>query len=97
MLASGRRNQNSIWSLSDEDGNFYEDETALKELSQTHFANIFKDDGGTCLFHQLKVVLLYPRMIPEVNASDLTCPVSLGEIESALKSFKKDRIPGPNG
>ena len=44
MLASGRRNQNSIWSLSDEDGNIYEDETALKDLDQTHFAKIFKDD-----------------------------------------------------
>ena len=51
MLASGRRNQNSIWSLSDEDGNIYEDETTLKDLGLSHFANIFKDDGGTFLFH----------------------------------------------
>ena len=49
MLASGRWNQNSIWSLADEDGNNYEDEEALKELGHSHFANIFKDDGGTCL------------------------------------------------
>ena len=42
MLASGRQNQNSIWSLSDKAGNIYEDETALKELGQTHFANILK-------------------------------------------------------
>ena len=87
MLDSGWRNQNSIWSLSDEAGNNYEDETALKELGQAHFANIFKDDGGTCLSHQLKVVLLYPRMIPDANAIDLTCQVSLGEIELALKYF----------
>ena len=87
MLASGWRNQNSILSLSDEAGIIYEHETTLKELGQTHFANIFKDDGGTCLSQQLKVVLLYPRMIPDVNATDLTCQVSLGEIELALKSF----------
>ena len=30
MMASGRRNQNSIWSLYDDDGNCYEDEEALK-------------------------------------------------------------------
>ena len=80
MLASGRRNQNSIWSLSDEAGNTIEEETALKELGQAHFANIFKDEGETCISHQLKVVLLYPRMILDVNATDLTCPISLGEI-----------------
>ena len=55
------------------------------------------DDGGTCLIQQLKVVMLYPRMILEESASDLTCLVSLGEIESALKYFKKDRSPGPDG
>ena len=32
MLASRRRNQNSIWSLCDDDGNSFEDESALKEL-----------------------------------------------------------------
>ena len=42
------------------------------------------------------VILLYPRMIPVENAEDLTCRVSLGEIESTLKSFKKDRSPGPD-
>ena len=87
MLASGRRNQNSIWSLVDEDGNSYEDEAGLKELVQSHFANIFRDDGGTCLMNQLKVVMLYPKMISDENESDLSCPVTLGEIEFALKYF----------
>ena len=45
MLALGRRNQNTIWSLSDEDGICYEDEAALKELGQSHFAHIFKYGG----------------------------------------------------
>ena len=46
---------------------------------------------------QLKVVRLYPKMISDENASDLTCLVALGEIEFALKSFKKYRSPGPDG
>ena len=97
MLASGRRNQNSIWSLSDDSGSFYEDEDALKSLGMKHFANIFKDDGGTSIFQQLKVIQLFPRMVPKKNASNLSCPVSIGEIEHALKSFKKDRSPGSDG
>ena len=51
MLATGRRNQNTIWSLSDETSTTYEEETALKSLAESHFANIFKDDGSTCIQH----------------------------------------------
>ena len=97
MLASGRRNQNSIWSLFDGSGTSFEDEDALKALGMKHFAHIFKDDWGTCIIQQLSVIQLYPRMVPLENASDLTCPVSIGEVEHALKSFKKDRSPGPDG
>ena len=48
-LASGRRNQNTIWSLMDEDGNSVEDKTALKEMGLSHFAHIFCDDKQTSL------------------------------------------------
>ena len=77
-MASGRRNQNSIWSLEDSEGNCVEDESALKDLGKAQFSSIFKDDGGTCLAHQLKVVLLFHRMIPIEHSSLLSCPVNLG-------------------
>ena len=48
-LASGRRNQNTIWSLLDEDGGIVEEETALKELGLSHFSQIFYDDKQTGL------------------------------------------------
>ena len=96
-MASGRRIQNTIWSLVDSDGNIVEDEVSLKELGKAHFANIFKDDGCTSLVHQLKVVSLFPRMIPFEHSSLLSCPVNLEEIEHSLKSFKKDRSPGLDG
>ena len=47
--------------------------------------------------HQLKVISLFPRMIPSDQSSSLTSVVSLKEIELSLKSFKKDRSPGPDG
>ena len=46
---------------------------------------------------QLRVVLLYPKMISQVDAHCLTQPVTLNEVESALHTFKKDRSPGPDG
>ena len=48
-ISSGRRNKNAIWSLADAEGNSYEDESAFKDLGKSHFACIYKDDGGTCL------------------------------------------------
>ena len=83
--------------MADVDGNCIQDENSLKALGQSHFAGTFKDDGGTCLDHQLRVVMLFPKMISDENASNLTCPVSLGEIAFALNSFKKDRSLGLDG
>ena len=71
-LASGRRNQNSIWSLLDDEGHSIEDETTLKDMVQSHFASIFSDDKHTCLMEQLRVVLLYPKMISQVDSHCLT-------------------------
>ena len=96
-ISSSRRNQNAIRSLADAEGNCYEDESALKDLGKSHFACIYKDDGGTCLVQQLKVVMIFPKMISNKQATNLTCPVTLWEIEFALKSFKKYCSPSPNG
>ena len=49
VVAPGKRNQNSIWSLMDEGGRCVEDESELKVMGQQHFAHIFKDDNQTCL------------------------------------------------
>ena len=86
-----------IWSLEDEEGNVYEDDGPLKELGKSFFEKIFKDEGNTSLEHQLKVISLFPRMVQPDKSSCLTSRVTLNELESALKSFNKDRSPGPDG
>ena len=96
-LAFGRRNQNAIWSLEDSDGNSIDDEDALKILGFNHFSQVFSNDKQTCLLAQLKVVILFPSMIPPEEAHCLVDPVMLSEIEGALKAFKKDRSLGPDG
>ena len=71
-LASSRRNQNSIWSLLDENGNSVEDECTLKEMGQYHFSHIFSDDKKTILLDQLRVAMLFPNMITLEDAPGLT-------------------------
>ena len=41
--------------------------------------------------------MLYPKMVSDENACSLTCLVTLKEIEYALKYFKKDWTPDPDG
>ena len=67
-LKSGRRNQNSIWSLLDDEEHCIEDEPALKDMGHSHFASIFRDDKQTYMMEQLRVVLLYPKMISQDDA-----------------------------
>ena len=86
-----------IWSLEDDEGNVIDEEDPLKYLGKSYFENIFKDEGLTCLDQQLKVISFFPRMIPFELSSRLTSQVTLKELELALKSFKKDRSPGPDG
>ena len=46
---------------------------------------------------QLKVVKLFPAFLSSEEADIFVSEVSLGEVEGALKSFQKDKIPGPDG
>ena len=97
-IASDKRNHKTIWSLVDEERHTIEEEHELKELGSRHFVHVFSDDRATCILtDQLQVVSLYPTMIAQDYASSVIAPVTLMEIQQALKSFKKDRIPSPDG
>ena len=96
-LASGHRNQNAIWALEDEEGHCVEEDAVLKELGLEHFSHIFRDDKQTCILAQLKVVMLYPSMLSFEEASCFIENVFMSETEGALKFFKKDKSPGPDG
>ena len=96
-VAFARKNHNAIWGLKDEEGILITDELGIKELGVRHFRNIFRDDLMTNIEAQLKVVRLFPSFINGDERESFTCQISLDEIESALKYFKKDKAPGPDG
>ena len=96
-VASPRKNHNAIWGLEDESGILITNDLGIKELGVRHFRNIFQDDHLTNIEAQMKVVRLFPSFINDDERESFTCQISLEEIESTLKSFKKDKAPGPNG
>ena len=69
----------------------------LKELGVRHLKKIFCDDNLTTISAQMKIIRLFPSFISHENRSTFTSKVSLHEVERALKSFKKDKSPGPDG
>ena len=46
---------------------------------------------------QLKVIQLFPSFISPGESKSFSCQLSLAEVETALKSFKKDKSSGPDG
>ena len=60
-------------------------------------SNIFSDDHLTNLSAQLKVIRLFPSYLNEEGKKTFTGFVTLSEVEEALKTFKRDKAPGPKG
>ena len=96
-IASSHRNHNSIWALQNVELSWIESDEQLKELEVKHFTGIFKDDNQTNIVDQLKAVQLFPAYLSHEQAACFDSETTLSEIEGALKTFKKDKIPGPDG
>ena len=96
-VASARRNQNAISDLQDELGNLIENDKGIKALGVRYFSNIFKVVNQTNIVAQLKVIHLFPSFFLQEDLESFTCQISLEEVELALKYFKRDKCPGPDG
>ena len=96
-VASARRNHNSIWALQDAYLSWVDSDELLKDLGVKHFSGLFKDDNQTNIVDQLKVVQRFPTFLSLEEAACFDFETTLGEIEGALKTFKKDKSPGPDG
>ena len=57
----------------------------------------FADDHKTNLSAQLKVICLFPSYIREDRKKVFTDSITLSEVVETLKTFKKDKAPGPDG
>ena len=96
-VASTHRNQNTIWGLEDDMGNLIEDDKGLKDLGVKYFSKNFRDDNQTNIVAQLKVIRLFASFILPKETERLSLQITLEEFEHALRSFKRDKSPGPDG
>ena len=86
-----------IWSLQDESGAWVSDDPSIKTLGTRHFRKIFEDDNLTSISAQLKIIRLFPSFFESDEKEVFSSVVTISEVEKALKSFKKDKAPGPDG
>lgn len=95
--AKGRKVTNTIWNLPLPEGGHIESFDKLSHLSTSHFRSIYRSPPGTNLVEIINVANHFPRFVNGEDTDDLTALVTTRELESTLKCFKKDKIPGPNG
>lgn len=69
----------------------------LAHLGNTHFHQLFRAPHGASLAKIIHISRLFPLFVNHDALEDFTKPMTMGELESSLKWFKKDKITGLDG
>ena len=83
--------------MQNENGDWISDDPNIKSLGICHFKKSFEDDNLTSISAQLKIIRLFPSFFESDEKEVFSSVVTISEVEKALKYFKKDKAPGPNG
>jgi hypothetical protein len=95
--AKGRKAENTIWSLKDQEGRPCTTFEGLANLGKNHFQTLFKADRNINIAEIIKVALYLPSFVNEQGNQDLFVEVTEDELKETLQSFQKDKSPGPDG
>ncbi len=69
----------------------------MAHLGNTHFQKLFKAPPRATLTDIVQIVGHFNRFIGPNEVEELTSPITMGELESTLKWFKKDKSPRIDG
>jgi hypothetical protein len=95
--ANSRKQINTIWEMSKEDGTMISSNQDLQKEAVGFFRNIFLAHPNLSITDQLAILRNYPRMFTEEDSQRLTLPVTSTEVLSILKGFKASKSHGPDG
>jgi hypothetical protein len=96
-FASSCRSKNHIWEIADAEGNLSRGQQAIKLVVVRHFKPFFEAKLTENLQTTVTVARLFPHSVTVEDSHALDNPCLLPEILVALKSFSKDKSPGPDG
>ena len=83
--------------MSTDHGQYAQTFHQLDHLENLDFQQLFKAPSAISLTEIIHSAGHFPRSIDPNISEDLTKPISMGELESTLKWFKKDKSRGPYG
>lgn len=93
-VTKGRRAQNQLTMIEDDDRNVRFDEDQIASTVSNNYVNLFKSNENND-FHIVNEVL-QPRITSSVNEALISIPKD-EEIRGAVFSIRPDKAPGPEG
>lgn len=96
-FASSRREKNSIWKIKDGKGDLLYSQQDISSEAVRYFGNQYKRSGECRIQDILWGIDLFPQMFVDEQNDCLFQPITEEELLETMKSFKKDKCPGPDG
>eukprot|EP00253_Pinus_taeda_P009171 PITA_09171 len=96
-FANSRREKNSIWKISDGKGGFLYSQQDITNEAVEFFKNQYKRSKEFKIQDILWGIDLFPWMFDGDLNDHIFQPVSEEELLATMKSFKRDKSPGPDG
>jgi hypothetical protein len=97
VFANARKQINTIWGITKEDGNVISSDQGLQLEAVDFFQQLYKAQPNLDITDQLAVLKNYPRMFSVEDSCRMFEPVTSAEIMSTLKRFKASKSPGLDG
>jgi hypothetical protein len=96
-VACSRRSKKQIWEIEDAFGTLHHSQAEIKSAAYTHFKSFYQAPPAPSLDAQTAIASLFPRMISPEEANLLHAPCTKEELLEVIKSFKREKSPGPDG
>jgi hypothetical protein len=95
-FSKGRRCANTIWHLKDRDGNQENTFEGMSRLGKKHFQDLFIAENQATIEEVVCLAQLFPRFVDEEDNRMLMEKVTEEELKEVIRSFQKDKSPGPD-
>jgi hypothetical protein len=92
-----RKNLNSMWKITDQNGQLDKSFEDISRAGRLYFGNLFKEPLGCPIEEMLKLKNLFPMVFNDEMNDSLIVDITEGKFLVALSSLQKGKIPGPDG
>jgi hypothetical protein len=96
-FSKGRKMNNTIWSLTQRDGQLFNTFEGISSLGISHFKYLFKAQPGSSIGEIVKEARLFPRYLEDGERESLMDQVTKQELLVVMNSFQKGKSPGLDG